>query len=165
MALFGSLSTLRAQCAGLDYFAPAFAYLDDLATGGPAAQRLQGLGEGESHRVELADGVFAIEQVYRTKSRTEGRFESHRRYIDVQVVVSGAEVMEVADISRLPADMAYDGERDLIFYRDPAVAAVLPFQAGEGAVFFPVDGHKPSLSPEAGSQLVRKTVVKIPVPS
>lgn len=166
MAIFGSLSTVRAQCRGLAYFDPAFAYLDDLARpGSPARKRLEALAAGESGRVELADGMFAIEQVYRSKPRAEGFFESHRKYIDIQAVLAGEELMEVVAIGRLPVKVAYDADKDVIIYADYAGASVLRFQAGEAGVYFPDDGHMPGLMGAAGAQLVRKTVVKVPVPA
>jgi biofilm protein TabA len=165
MAIFGSLSTLRAQCAGLHYFDQAFAYIDTVIRPGPGAARIQALGAGESNRMELADGMFAIEQVYHTKARADGLFESHRRFIDIQVVLAGEEIMAVADIARLTVRTAYSEEKDAALYGDFAGASVLRFQAGEAAVFFPVDGHMPSVSSGPVAQLVRKTVVKVPVPA
>lgn len=166
MAIFGSLSTVRAQCRGLSYFDPAFAYLEELARAGtPARRRLEAIAEGESGRVELANGLFAIEQVYRSKPRAEGFFESHRKYIDIQVVLAGEEFMEVTEIGHLPVKTAYDADRDVIIYADYRGASVLRFQAGEAGVYFPVDGHMPGLMGASGAQLVRKTVVKVPVPA
>jgi len=166
MAIFGSLSTVRAQCRGLAYFDPAFAYLDELAKpGSPARQRLDALAAGESGRVELAGGMFAIEQVYRSKPRAEGFFESHRKYIDIQVVLAGEELMEVAEIGHLPVKTPFDADRDVIIYGDFVGASVLRFRAGEAGVYFPADGHMPGLMGASGPQLVRKTVVKVPVPA
>lgn len=166
MAIFGSLSTVRAQCRGLSYFDPAFAYLEEVARAGtPARRRLEAIAAGESGRVELANGLFAIEQVYRSKPRPEGFFESHRKYIDIQVVLAGEEFMEVAEIGHLPVKTPYDADRDVIIYADYRGASVLRFQAGEAGVYFPVDGHMPGLMGAGGAQLVRKTVVKVPVPA
>ena len=99
---------------------------------------------------------------YTPKPRAEGFFESHRKYIDVQVVVSGAELMELADISRLMISEAYNSERDFTKYADITGAAVLNMGSGDAAIFFPNDGHMPSLH-WRGTGLVRKTVVKVPV--
>ncbi len=55
---------------------------------------------GDHAHKELAAGAFALEQAYQTKARPEGFFESHRKYIDMQVVVAGEEVLELAEISR-----------------------------------------------------------------
>lgn len=161
MALFGPLDTIRAQlreprlAAALCYAAEA---LDPQKE---AHRRILGLAAGASQRHELGGGAFAIEAAYMSKPRTEGFFESHRRYIDVQVVVAGEEFMEVEDIERLQETAAYDGERDLIKYVLPDTRSVLHVKAGDVAVFFPDDGHMPSVQ-VSGPGLVRKTVVKVP---
>ena len=163
MAKFGPYSTLVTQLAYSAQFTAAFDYIAGMMQeGSPVRRRLAALPAGSSERIELADGTFAIEQVYQTKPRAEGFFESHRKYIDVQVVVEGAELMEVEDIARLTVSQAYDGERDLIKYADSAAASMLRMRAGDIALFFPQDGHMPSLQ-LAGPTLVRKTVVKVPV--
>ena len=96
------------------------------------------------------------------RSRPDGFFESHRKYIDVQVIVAGEELMEVKDISQLAVSDPYAPERDLIKYGDAADTSVLKLRAGDVAVFFPEDGHLPSLR-WRNADLVRKTVVKVPV--
>lgn len=164
MALFGSWATLRDQTAGRpEAFAAAFSYVAEVfRAGSPAAARLATLSPGESKRVELPDGAFALEQAYWTKAREDGFFESHRRYIDVQAIVAGHEAMEVVDLSRLPPGTPYDAERDFIKHAGLADASRLVLGAGEAAVFFPVDVHMPSLRSGAEPQLVRKSVVKVP---
>ncbi len=155
---------MRAQAANQPQFIAAFAYVADiLDTGSVARRRLNALPAGASEKVELGGGVFAIEQVYPTKPRAEGFFESHRKYIDVQVVVDGAESMEVEDIRRLAVSEPYLEERDLIKYGDTSMASHLVMRAGDVALFFPSDGHMPSLQLDGRPVLVRKTVVKVPV--
>jgi len=164
MAIFGPFSTVRAQSSGDARFAAAHRYVADLLDPQSAAfQRIHRIAAGVTERVELADGSFALEQVYHAKPRADVFLESHRKYIDVQVVVSGAERMEVIDISRLTVSQAYLAERDLIKYADLTVTSHLAMVAGNVAVFFPVDGHLSTLDPAAGPVLVRKSVVKVPV--
>jgi biofilm protein TabA len=164
MALFGSLAALRAQAPQSPRFTAAFAYVEDLlrADSG-AARRIRGIGRGGSQRVELGDGMFAIEQVYETKPRSAGFFESHRKYIDIQVLVEGDEVMEVVDASRIAVREPYQAERDLITYGDVPDASRLWVRSGEATIFFPVDVHMPTLRSGETPVLVRKTVVKVPV--
>lgn len=151
------------DAAGDPRFVAAFAYVNDLLEAGtPAWERINRIAVGETGRIELAGGAFALEQVYHPKPRPEGFFESHRKYIDVQVIVSGAELMELADISRLDVAETYNPERDFIKYADLAGATVLRLGPGDAAIFFPDDGHMPSLRWH-GAGLVRKTVVKVPV--
>lgn len=164
MALFGPFPAVRAQIHPDARFAAALVYVEEVLMAGSAARRrVETLAEGASEKVELADGVFAIEQVYQTKPRPEGFFESHRRYIDVQVIVAGAELMEVEDISRLTVGQAYDSERDFVKYADTSTASRLLMRAGDVAVFYPVDGHMPTLQRAGRPELVRKTVVKVAV--
>jgi biofilm protein TabA len=68
----------------------------------------------------------------------------------------------VQDVSRLVVSDPYNPERDLIKYADSADPALLKMRAGDVAIFFPEDGHMPSLRWRTAG-LVRKTVVKVPV--
>jgi YhcH/YjgK/YiaL family protein len=164
MALFGSLSTVRAQAPKSAGFEAAFAYVAELLRDGSTARaRLREIKRGESQKIDLGDGVFAVEQVYETKPRPEGFFESHRKYIDVQVVAEGEELMEVIDASRIAVREPYVVERDLITYVDGVDASLLRAIPGQVAIFFPVDVHMPSLQLRSAPVLVRKSVVKVPV--
>ena len=163
MAAFGSYPAVHRQLRPDPRFSAAFAYVAEaLQQGSTTAARIGGLAVGVTERIELSGGAFALEQVYLPKVRAEGFFESHRKFIDVQVVVAGEELMEVAEITRLMVATDYNPERDLLKYADVADTSVLRMQAGEVAVFFPEDGHMPSLQ-WRGPGLVRKTVVKVPV--
>ena len=100
MAIFGSFSAVVAQLHDSAQFNAALAYVANVLDPKSAAHgRISQLASGASERIELANGVFAIEQVYQSKLRAEGFFESHRKYIDVQVIVAGEELMEVEDIA------------------------------------------------------------------
>ena len=164
MALIGSIATVQSQAAQNPGFAAAFSYIDELMRPDSAARkRLDGLAAGEHKKVELEGGLFAVEQVYETKPRAEGFFESHRKYIDVQVIIAGEERMEVIDAARIAVREPYSADRDVILYFDATDASELRLRAGEAAIFFPVDVHMPSLRLHAPAVLVRKTVVKVPV--
>jgi YhcH/YjgK/YiaL family protein len=162
MAIFGSLATVRSQTASHPGVQRALDYVVKLSVEGtPERTRLLALAAGETVKVDLGGGMFAIDAAYRSKSRPEVFFETHRKYTDVQAVLEGEESMEVLDRSGLTIDVPYDGERDLVKYRDASGAATLHARPGVIAVFFPADGH---LSRAVGSPvLVRKCVVKVPV--
>lgn len=164
MALFGQIPLVKKQITLSAGFVTAFDYVIEVLTpGSPAKRRIEAMAAGESEKLELAGGVFAIEQVYYTKPRAEGFFESHKKYIDVQVIVEGVEEMEVADISHMTVSQPYVAEKDLIKYADTPAASILRLGQGAAAVFYPTDGHMPTLQLASGSKLVRKTVVKVPV--
>jgi YhcH/YjgK/YiaL family protein len=164
MAIFGPLTTVRTQTALLEWLQPAYAYLDELFTpGSPAQVKLKSLAVGETFRRELPDGNFALEQVYLTKLRAQGVFETHRKYVDVQVILEGEEMMEVTHPASLTVRDAYNPDRDAIFYNDFTHGSVLRVRAGDAAIYFPEDAHMGALQ-VSGPQLVRKVVIKVPVP-
>ena len=164
MALFGQIPLVKKQITLSVGFVTAFDYVMEVLTpGSPGRRRIESLSAGDSKKLELGGGVYAIEQVYYTKPRSDGFFESHKKDIDVQVMVEGMEEMEVADISHLAISEPYVAEKDLIKYTDTSTASVLRLGAGAAAVFYPTDGHMPTLQLADGSKLVRKTVVKVPV--
>lgn len=165
MAVFGSLATVRAQLAGSPAFLAAFDYVARCLDASTAEhRRVQAVPVDTSERVELGDGMFALEQAYRAKPPADGRWESHRAYIDVQVIVAGEERMELADVRDLRVAEDFTPGRDVLFYHASDAGSSLRATAGAVAVFFPVDGHKPSLALDpAAPALVRKTVVKVPV--
>ena len=166
MAIFGSMATVRAQTSPPMAFAAAFDYLGDLfREGSSAALRIRGIAVGETQRIELAGGAFALEQVYRSKPRAEALFESHRKFIDVQVVFEGYEWMDVADIASTLVLRPYNAERDFIIYENLPEVSSLRIEAGDVALFFPTDVHRPGVCGETGPMIVRKTVVKVPVDS
>jgi len=164
MAQFGPFAVVRAQQPA-PQLAVAFAYVEEaLRPGSEINRRILATAVGISQKLDLGGGAFVIEQVYQAKARPDGFFESHRKFIDVQVIVAGEEAMEVDDISRLSVTMEFNAERDLIKYADTAHASRLVMRAGDAALFFPADGHMPSLQLTSGkAQVVHKAVVKVPV--
>lgn len=111
----------------------------------------------------LPDGeMFASVQSYMTKAPEDSKLEGHRKYIDVQYVLRGTEIIECADISRLRSDIAYDGDRDIEFFEDAAGLCSLCLSDGDFSIFYPNDIHKPGMK-NGESIAVKKIVVKIRV--
>ena len=107
--------------------------------------------------------LFASVQAYDSKLYKDAKYEGHNNYIDIQYIVSGAEIMKVADISKMTVKTPYNPEKDVTFYEDKADAAVLPVQQDEYAIFFPHDIHMPGVSINETPSPVRKIVVKVKV--
>jgi len=117
----------------------------------------------------LADGrvdidgqdVFALVHRYETVKTDALKFEYHRKYIDIQYIVSGKEVIGWALAERMTVTEAYDLDKDICFGTVPKEEIIPVFlQTGQLAVFYPEDGHAPQLA--AGSpSAVFKIVVKV----
>jgi YhcH/YjgK/YiaL family protein len=163
MALLGSLPAVRAQLADPARFSAAFACVEEcLRPGTPAQRRLHSLAAGQTERVDLAGGAFALLQAYLTKPREEGRWETHRAHVDVQAMTEGEELMETADAGRLALDEDLTPAKDVVFYRPFDEGSTLRLVPGAVAVFYPADGHRGGIALGAPA-LVRKVVVKVPV--
>jgi len=163
MAIFGSLASVRARCARFPEFDAAFRYAaESLKPGSAVYARIMAMSDGSTHREELPGGAYVVEMTYRTKPRPEGFFETHRKYIDLQVLVAGDELMEVTDAAGLGVTQAYDAAKDFTKHADTGLASVLRVRTGEAAVFWPEDAHMPSLAPKEPG-VVRKAVIKVPV--
>ncbi|HYJ79460.1 MAG TPA: YhcH/YjgK/YiaL family protein [Longimicrobiaceae bacterium] len=106
------------------------------------------------------DAVFALVSTYQTGPATERRFETHRRYLDLQLVAAGAERILYAPAAELAVTVPYDEAADIVFYADPPASSSLLLRAGALAVFHPGDGHKPGCM-AGGRDTVRKVVVKV----
>lgn len=111
----------------------------------------------------LSAGCEARVMSYTTGAEEEKRWESHRRFIDIQYMLHGDERMDVSPIAGLGDATPYDDANDVLFYSGASGAASsLIVRAGEFTVFFPHDGHRPSIRVGASAP-VRKIVVKVPV--
>ena len=85
-------------------------------------------------------------------------FETHSRYMDLQMDLEGAELCEVA-LGDVEEAEPYDEEKDFALWNGAASAALV---LGEGrfAVFMVEEPHKPAIKAQ-GCDKVKKAVFKI----
>ena len=104
------------------------------------------------------DEVFANVQAYTTLPDADAPFESHEKYFDLQFVVSGEERFGYAPRDLCKPAMAYDADRDLVFYEEPAESGCIILKAGDFAIVPPEDAHAPRRQTAAGACAVKKIV-------
>ncbi|WP_404988335.1 YhcH/YjgK/YiaL family protein [Clostridium culturomicium] len=108
----------------------------------------------------LGEDLFAMIQTYETKPEGECRFETHNKYIDVQYIREGKEVMDYKLREKLTVTEDLSETKDVIFYEDAEDYTRTVIEAGSFALFLPHDGHKPGI--ECGKiDTVKKIVFKI----
>ncbi|MBO5648439.1 MAG: YhcH/YjgK/YiaL family protein [Clostridia bacterium] len=112
-------------------------------------------------RIQIGGGVFCTVARYITKD--DGCLEAHRRYIDLQLILSGSEVIEYAPLSSTADEKDYCEKTDLQFFGGAARTMPVTLSAGDFVILFPHDAHKPGLSPADGAKDICKIVFKIPV--
>ncbi len=126
-------------------------------------KRILALSIGSFEKYDLGDGVFALEQSYMTKDRSECFWETHRKYIDIQVHLDGIEQMEHVDFSKLKVKFDYDETKDLIVYEDIEISNKIVMQPNDIAIYFPNDAHMGLPMYKNKASRVFKTVIKFPV--
>lgn len=132
-------------------FAAAFNYLKNAD--------LSNINQGK-HEID-GSNIYALVQRYMTKPRENGFWEAHRRYIDIQYVVKGVELIGYANLDNLKAG-EYDEEKDFLPLQGDGDFIVV--QAGTFVIFMPQDAHMPCLTVTT-PQAVEKIVLKVCVTS
>jgi YhcH/YjgK/YiaL family protein len=107
-----------------------------------------------------ADNCFALVQRYYTRPIETGRWEAHRKYIDVQYVAVGCERMGYADLDALTVAEGYDESKDATMLEGEG--SFFLARQGTFAVFYPRDAHMPGIAVGKVGPVV-KVVVKVRV--
>lgn len=106
--------------------------------------------------------LFATVSEYTSKNEADAKFEAHRKYIDIQYVESGKEIINIAPLNTAEEITSpYDEANDIEFLTfDNAVNCKAT--PSNFFIFFPGDAHRPGLKDGVNSP-VRKIVVKVKV--
>lgn len=116
----------------------------------------------ENGKYELdGEKVFAIVQEYETKDPAVEKLEAHKKYIDVQYVVSGQEKMGHALLKAQVPSREYQSEDDFMLF-DEVPDFFLVVTEGMFTIFYPSDLHMPCILHQQSSP-VKKVVVKVGV--
>ena len=104
------------------------------------------------------DNVYATITQNPTKDMDSAKWESHRNYIDLHMVIKGEEKIGVADITKLTVTMPYDASKDVANYSgEGKFYTALPYTF---FLFFPSDAHRPNIT-TGGNKPDKKIVIKI----
>ncbi|HZZ71933.1 MAG TPA: YhcH/YjgK/YiaL family protein [Pirellulales bacterium] len=122
-----------------------------------STQRWRELPPGK-HALDRDRLLLIIERV-QAKGRDRARLETHRRFIDIQLCVEGAEVIGWKPLAacRELTDPYHEG-RDIAFYGDRP-DTWLELDGDKFLVFFPDDAH----APLAGIGELHKAIMKVAV--
>ncbi len=114
------------------------------------------------HEID-GDEVYALVQQHLTKPVSEKKLEVHRRYIDIQYVVRGREIIGWTPLATLgEPSMAFDSKLDAALY--PYASNTIPVRVlpGQFMILFPEDAHAPSCVWDEPVEVL-KVVVKVQV--
>jgi len=104
------------------------------------------------------ENIFALISEYKTKLESEGKLEAHRKYIDVQYVIIGEELMGYSPLGNQQILDPYKEQNDIVFYTGDK--SFIKVSEGMFAIFFPEDVHMPGIA-SGRSSSVKKLVIKV----
>ena len=116
----------------------------------------------ELGRYDIDEDNYFVISSYMTKDETDCKLESHKKYIDVQMLLDGQEKIKVADISLFKVKDEYNEEPDCMFYYSGEWLKDNILVPGKYLIFYPNDAHMPGIMVDSPSK-VKKIVIKIKI--
>lgn len=117
---------------------------------------------GELRRYDLNDqGLFVNAETYTTKPAEGREAEAHRKYVDLQFVVSGQEQIGIAPLETATPAGDFSEERDIGFYTCKYTQWA-QLRSGWFALIWPHEAHLPCTQLGEACTVV-KTVAKLPL--
>ena len=106
----------------------------------------------------IGDTVYASVTEDSSKDFEKTKWESHRKYVDLQYVIRGEEKIGVCPVTKATVTIPYNAARDVANYN--AEGTYYSAVPGTFFLFFPTDAHRPNVTP-GGNKIVKKLVIKI----
>lgn len=126
-------------------------------------QALAGLSNDSEEKKYEIDGekAFINLSLYINKPAVECKFEVHKKYADIQFVISGHEYIDLCpcEDAKLTDYNFTDG--DIGFLSEPESFTRADLTPGTFAVIFPDEAHKPLVAPDGKGIATKKAVAKI----
>lgn len=116
----------------------------------------------EVGKYDIAEGVRVVVNAFTPKEPDAARWETHKKYIDLQYLIEGDETMGYLHIDEME-DAEYNEEKDISYPVPKADAdmTLIPLKTGHFAFLEPRDAHRPSA--KLHSTASKKLIFKIPV--
>ena len=115
-------------------------------------------------KYQITDKIYANVETYLRKNEFDAILEAHKKYIDIQFLISGIERIDFTNINGLKVLEEYDHIKDIMFFKRPKTEIGSLYLNGRNfAVFFPQDAHAPQIDTLALQNNVKKVVIKIAV--
>ncbi|TXT27144.1 MAG: hypothetical protein FD134_219 [Gallionellaceae bacterium] len=105
----------------------------------------------------VGEQLFVIVENAAGRTRAEAKLECHRKYIDIQLILDGAEEMGWKPLAGCTQPVSdYSAEKDIRFFHD-APASWVAVPPGHFCIFFPEDAHAPLVA----NGNIRKAIFKV----
>ncbi len=108
----------------------------------------------------IDDDSYYMVQEYMSKDEENCKLEAHKKYVDVQMIVSGKEIIKTCALDGLKEKTPYNDEKDVAFYFSNANLKENHLMDGDYMILYPEDAHMPGMKDDISST-VRKVVIKV----
>lgn len=129
-----------------------FAFLEECVVAPKAAGRYEIDG----------DNLYALITEYAPTAKENPRYEAHDKYIDVQCMLVGSENQWYAPRKTLEEETPYNPVKDIVFFKFENNGSKINLEENGFAIYFPQDGHLPSMPDGQADKCVR-AIVKIKI--
>lgn len=110
---------------------------------------------------EIDEKIYVNVDIYNTKSIDDCKFEAHKKYIDIQMLLQGQEEIDILPADTLIVSEKYDDNRDVMFFgNSDKIPDKIQLEAFKFVYILPSEAHKPQIG---NGQKVKKVVAKIAV--
>jgi YhcH/YjgK/YiaL family protein len=124
-------------------------------------QELNKLTESTENGNYYFDGYYFKVMEYDTKENPD-IIETHRKEVDIQVVLKGGEMIKMYHLEDLEVKKEYNDENDSIFYRSTKPPySEIQLTPNYMGVFFPSDAHHPQFCIGNKVEKLKKIVIKV----
>ena len=104
------------------------------------------------------DNIYYEVSEVETVKADKKLFETHKKFIDIQMTLSGEEWYGYNSVENLKEEIPYNPEKDAAFYSGEGEYFKIP--KGQFVLFMPEDAHNPGVYFEKQGR-IRKIVIKI----
>ena len=130
-------------------FKTAFQWISENANSNSQAGRFQLDG----------DKLVAMVQHYNTRPFNPKQFEAHKKYIDIQYIISGSEKICLGSPDQMTVAVPYDEAKDFMFYEGQGYDVTM--NAGDFMIIWPHEGHVPGADASTSAVPIHKIVIKV----
>jgi len=113
------------------------------------------------HEVD-GDNLYYMADEYDSKPEADGRIEAHKKYIDIQYIISGREWIGCRKIEGLKIETPYSAEKDVELYTRAEPMTRIDMETGTFCILWPHEAHMPCRMFDKPVP-VKKIVVKVKV--
>jgi len=104
--------------------------------------------------------LFAAVSEYESKDENNAKIEAHKKYADIQYVITGEEQIGVLPLENMKPFIPYSDKKDVEFFKTDMTNYYHHADSSNFFIFFPNDAHRPGVKIDKNTP-IKKIVIKV----